>query len=212
MKNLYKKIGEIFIYKKNVFILLTVIFLLIFFVSFSIIKMFKKLNHCQNKLTYLEHIALNSLEYRKQIKNFIEKHSNFDKSFIDNNLENMKFLENEKNILCNLTNHVAFLNNKQIKKRLDFIQSKKNMLKFAEEKLKQNALIKETDETQLYPIEIDESDLQKILSIIEFCELSNSITKIDSPQLIIKNFLLNKEKEKTFFLDMKILKREYLKK
>ncbi len=212
IKDLYKKIGKFFIYKKNVLILLTSISLLTFYLCFFITKKFIKINRYQNKFNHLEYVAIDTLEKRKQVKDFIEKHITYDKFFIDNNLENMKFLQKEKEIFYNLLNHPAFCNNSQIRKRLNFIQGDQNSLKFAEENVRQTALIKETDENQLNIIEIDENDLQRILSIIEPSQSVNSVNPIDSPQLIIKNFVLNKEKENSFLLEMKILKREYLKK
>lgn len=208
IKNFYKKIGNLFINQRNVIILFCVNSLIIFLFISVLSKKFNKLNTYQYKLKNLENISLNSLDNRKEIKHFIEKHSNVDKFFIDNNLENLKFLEKEKNILNSLFKHSAFKNNSILKSRLDFIQSDQNTLKFAEENLQQNSLIKENDENQLFSIEIDENDLQKILSIVEFSEKNIS----QSPQLIIKNFILNKSKENTFLLEMKILKREFLQK
>ena len=84
-------------------------------------------------------------------------------------------------------------------------------MKFAEENINKTALIKETSETQLSSIEVDENDLQKLLSIIEEEPINHFVAKKKSPQLIIKNFILSKEKPNAFSLDMKILKREYFK-
>ena len=126
--------------------------------------------------------------------------------------ENLSFLENEKTVLEKLLKLNAFSNNSQIKARLEFIQKGRNTLRFSEENIKQNTLIKETDETQLSTIEIDGNDLQKILSVIEGRQNQNSLNDINAPQLIIKNFLLNKARDNIFLLDLKLLKREFFKK
>jgi hypothetical protein len=210
---IYKKIGAYFIHLKNISLLFILLAFFIFFTNFNLYSKFIKLHTYHTKLNNLEFISKNSLEQRKKINDFIEQKTTYDKFFIDNNLENLTFLENEKKLLNKLKSHPAFLNDFRIKARLNFIDKDQNKLKFAEENVKQTTLIKETDESQLYPIEIDEYDLQKILSTIEgSLDDSNFKQKRDSPQLIIKNFMLNKKRKNVFSLDMKILKREYLKK
>lgn len=209
---LYRKTGKLFIYKKNAIILLVCVFLICFTTIFAAVKKYIKLQNCKNKLTYLQSIAVNSLDTRKKTKNFIEKFMAYDKFFIDNNLENLKFLQSEKNTLDKLSRHPAFCNNSHIKKRIDFINSGQNMLKFAEETVIQTALVKETDESQINTIEIDENDLQKILLIIELSQFESALSHLRAPQLIIKKFVLNKEKENVFHLNLKIIKREYFKK
>ncbi|EKD28043.1 MAG: hypothetical protein ACD_79C00456G0003 [uncultured bacterium] len=212
MIHILKKIGELFIYKKNVIILVTCICGLTFAVFFITLKKYVKLQNYKNKLTYLSTLSVKSIDMRKKTNNFIERFAKYDKFFIDNNLECLKFLQNEKNILEKLLQHPAFCNNSQIKQRIDFINSEQNTLKFVEENVAQTPLLKETDENQLYAIEIDEKDLTNILSIIESSQSENSSNDLNAPQLIIKNFVLNKEKENTFLLNLKILKREFNKK
>jgi len=209
---IYKKIGEYCIQKKNIFLIFAIVLLLTFSLIINAYSKFLKLHNSVYKLNYFEHIATNSIDKRKKIKQFIDEKTSYDKFFIDNNLENLSFLENEKAILSKLITHPAFSASEQIKNRLHFINKGRNKLKFAEEHTNKTTLINETDESQLYSIEIDETDLQKLLSIIEGVSIKDFTAKNGSPQLIIKNFLLRKEKESTFLLDLKILKREYFKK
>lgn len=211
--NFYIKLGKLFIYKKCIYFLMLFLLLITSVTTFSSTKKYLKIRFYQNRLDNLKYLALKSLEERKKVKDFIEKQIDHDKFFIDNNLENLKFLQHEKDILDRLIIHPAFSNNCQIKKRLDFINSDQNILKFAEENVIQTSLVKETDENQINGIEIDEKDLDKILSVVESSQCSNSsLSTLNPPQLIIKNFMLSKKNETTFLLEMKILKREYLKK
>jgi len=212
IRNIYRKIGKLSIYKKNIFFVIASLLLLVVFVlTFSTYK-FLKLNNCEKKLSYLEQKSTTTIAKRKEIKDFIEKTILFDNDFVENKLESLSFLQDEKSILSNLLLHPAFSNSSEIKKRLNFINSNQNKLKFLEENIKNSTFIKEAELTQLNSIEIDEIDLQKILSVIENVKIGTFFPYDDSPQLIIKNFSLDKKNENIFSLNMKIFKREFNKK
>ncbi len=210
LKDIYIKIGNICIYKKKLISMICFLSLLICFVSGMSFYKFSKLQDCENKLRYLEQKSITTIAKRKEIKDFIEKKSAFDKHFIENKLESLIFLQNEKTILSKLLLHPAFSNSFQIKKRINFISSDQNRLKFLEENIKKTNSIKESDLVQLKNIEIDDIDLQKLLSIIEDMKIGEYTPIVHSPQLLIKNFSLSKKKENIFSLNMKILKREFL--
>lgn len=212
INNLYKKTGKIFIHKKNLSLVLGVFLFLAFSVCFYSIYNFSKLNKYETKLDYLQKKSISSIDKRKQIKDFIARKTNFDKLFIENKLESLTFLENEKPILSKMLKHPAFSNSLQIKNRLEFINNDQNKLKFLEENIKKSTLIKEADLTQLKSVELDKGDLEKLLSIIEDVKIDNYIPEIESPQLIIKNFSLSKKRENILSINMKILKREFYKK
>ncbi|NGX34237.1 MAG: hypothetical protein K1060chlam1_00588 [Candidatus Anoxychlamydiales bacterium] len=212
IKNIYRKIGQLSIYKKNIFFVISSLLLLVFFfLAFSIYK-FLKLNNFEKRLTYLEQKSITTIAKRKEIKDFIEKNTLFDKCFVENKLENLTFLQNEKSILSNLLLHPAFSHSSQIKKRISFINSNQNKLKFLEENIKNSTFIKEADLTQLNSLEIDDRDLQKLLSIIEDVQIDKYFQYNDSPQLLIKSFSLSKKSENIFSINMKIFKREFNKK
>lgn len=211
-KSMFKEIGKVFIYKKNVYIFFGITTILFVTVSIFTFSKISKIQKYSERLALCQRKSINSLDKRKEIKDFIARKTNFDKYFIDNKLESLTFLDNEKSILLKLINHIAFSNSYQIKRRLDFIASNQNKLKFAEEGVKKSTLITETDETQLKPIEIDMADLHKILSVVEDMSINDFKRPSNAPQLIIKNFSLSKKRENLFSLNMKILKREFYKK
>ena len=160
-----------------------------------------------SKLKTLEFKTLSSMSKRKNIDAYIQKKTDSDPYFIDNNLETLAFLEDETKALDNLNSSVGFLKNFELKSRYDFLK-KQNKLKFFEENTKTSLLTKETDESLINPIQINEKDLQKLLSIIEDIEI-NGFKPIDkAPQFIIKKFDLQKNKS-CFSLDLKLVKREF---
>ena len=170
-----------------------------------------KLSFGYERLNNLEHLASSSLEKRTRVRDFLESKIDSDSYFIDNNLENLKFLKNEINTYKKLKSHIAFAQNEEIKKRYDFLTNK-NKLKFFEENIKTSSLVKETEERQINSIEVNEEDVEKLLSIIEEKSIKDFKPTQKMPQLIITNFNLKKEKSDSFLLDMKLLKREFGKK
>lgn len=96
---------------------------------------------------------------------------------------------------------------------MDFLRSNKNKLAFAEGMIVQEGRFKEVEEKQKHPIEINEDDLKKILSVLEGVDISPYLCPEKHPQCIIKQFELTKKthqdiKEKVFILSMQLLKRE----
>jgi len=210
--NFLKKTDNFFLKKKNIYYLLTLSCLLVLSSIFFSLKKHISLQKSFFKIENLEDLALNSIEQRKKIKDFLNKKTNSNKYFIDNRLENLNFLEHEANNLSNLMQHPAFSTSNHLQNRLKFITSSENKLKFAEGAVKKTALTKETEENQLYSIQIDENDLKRLLSIIEDTEIEHLKPFSDSPQLIITNFILHKKNKNVFDLNMKLLKREFFKK
>ncbi|MBN2479754.1 MAG: hypothetical protein JXA94_05960 [Parachlamydiales bacterium] len=212
LKNIEDKLIDFFKSEKNslyTILILAFIFAASFFYSFS---KNKKINQAFQTYQTLETTCINSLEYRKKILDFLQKKTVFDPYFIDNHLESITLLQNEKSKLENIGKHPLFSNSDSLKRRLKYLSGKDNKIKFIEENIKESSLVKETDEILQNQIEIDLSDLKKILSIIENRKIDEFIPIESSPQLIIKYFDLKKEKDSSFSLDLKLLKREFTKK
>jgi len=205
IKNVLKKIGKLFINPKNFIVLIGLSSLFFLTIAISVYSKFHKQVFYSNKLNSLDYLIKDSVDQRKKIKDFIDQKTSYDIFFIDNKLESLSFLEKEKLLLSKLLAHPAYENSLEIQNRLKFIDGNINKLQFSEDNIKSTNLVKETDESQINNIEIDEVDLENILKITE-----NSPK--NSPQLIIKKFILIKTKPNVFSLDMKILKREFFKK
>jgi hypothetical protein len=134
-----------------------------------------------------------------------------DPYYLDKYVESLSFLEAEQkkwerlSLLEESTNAVA--------KRMDFLRRHKNKLAFSEGVIIQEGRFKEIEEKQKHPIEINEDDLKKILSVLEGVDISPYLCPEKNTQCIIKQFELTKKmhqdiKEKVFILSMQLLKRE----
>ncbi|MFA6119610.1 MAG: hypothetical protein WCT85_02615 [Parachlamydiales bacterium] len=205
IKDILKKTGKLFIKPKNFIFLIGLLSLFFLIMSVSIYSKFHKQHFYANRLNNLDNLIKTSVDQRKKIKDFIDQKTSYDIFFIDNKLESLCFLGKEKLLLNKLLDHPAYENSLEIQNRLKLIDGNLNKLQFSEENIKSTNLVKETDESQINTIEIDEFDLENLLKTIE-----NSPK--NSPQLIIKKFILTKTKPSVFSLDMKILKREFFKK
>ena len=73
--------------------------------------------------------------------------------------------------------------------------------------------MKEVEEKQRHPVQMDESDLKQILSLIEDLPVDSFLPSAGSPQLLIKEFRLKKQETplhtEVFEVEMDLLKREF---
>jgi hypothetical protein len=151
---------------------------------------------------------------RKERKeNFLQKYAQVNPYFLDQQIESLPLLENERQKLEQLLHHPAFPNHPSFRERLHFISQ--NRLQFAEENLQTSATIKEVEEKLRHPVQIDESDLKKILALIENRKIESFEPSPSSPQLIVQDLQLTKIKTalqtEVFELDLQLLKREFIK-
>ncbi len=89
-----------------------------------------------------------------------------------------------------------------------------HMLRFSEEIVRKADGIQEMEEVQIEPIQVDDEDLKRILSVVEGIQIGPYSPPENSPQLIIKQFNLTKKshnpQESIFVLNMQLIKRELL--
>ncbi|NGX56716.1 MAG: hypothetical protein K1060chlam5_00960 [Candidatus Anoxychlamydiales bacterium] len=205
MKDLFlEKLGLYLINKKNRYIIFfTIIFL--FAASFTISYMkYMKIKAAEDKFIDISLFANDTLIKRKNLKDFINSKVNSDSNYLEV-LEKLNLKQSTVYFLNSTKTHIAFENNSSLENRLNFLTSKENKINFKEEKFNSTEFIKETFQKLISKVEVDESDLIKILSIIE----NESENK---PQLIITDFKIDKANSSSFLLDLNILKREFYKK
>lgn len=137
-----------------------------------------------------------------------------DHFYIDKHLETLVFLEPEIDLLQKISGDKNFADDERIKKRLEFLTSQANSLVFSEGVVQSFPLFQETTETLVHPVEVNAPDLQKILARIEGIEIGSCAPSPHRPQLLITEFKLDKkkasEKNEVFFINLKLLKREFL--
>ncbi len=139
--------------------------------------------------------------------------SNADHFYIDKRLETLTFLETELEQLQTLVDGSLPLA-EPLLKRYDQLSGPQNALSFIEGQVHSYPTFQETSETLAHPVEVNVSDLQKVLALIEGIEIDPVKPYEDRPQLIITDFKIEKRQvqpeHETFLLNLKLLKREYL--
>lgn len=141
---------------------------------------------------------------------FLNDLKNPDHFYIDKHLETLCFLEPEikKNEALLLENP----GDDSLKKRLYFLKEGPNKLLFSEIHTRQQGIFSEVEEKQQHPVEMDEEDLKKTLSLIEGVTIWPYGPKEKRPQLLIKDFELSKKEttsqEFVYTINMHLIKRE----
>lgn len=137
-----------------------------------------------------------------------------DHFYIDKHLETLIFLEPEIEALQKISSNKNYADDEYIKKRLDFLSGNTNSLAFSEGVVQSYPLFQETTETLTHPVEVNVSDIKRILARVEGVEFDGIPPPEHRPQLIILDFKLDKktlsEKNEVYLLNLKLLKREFL--
>jgi len=186
----------------------------LFFVSLY----FYSKNTYEKSLSYAlsDAIALaqekNAKEYmNKQVKILFHDAEHF---YIDKEIETIQPLSDEVAKLQDILHQGYHPSEDELRKRQTFLTSGQNALSFTEGSIKSYKDFQETIETLSHPVEVSVGDLVAILSKIEGTSLSDETVLAKRPHLIITEFKLEKRKgfiQDPYALDIKILKREYLK-
>lgn len=154
-----------------------------------------------------------AMDRKLKKERFLQKYSQATPFFLDQEIESIVFLEKEKEKLQSLLSHPALPRKEPIKERLSFLLSAENKLSFMEENIRTSALVKETEEKQRHPVQLDEGDLQKLLSLIEDLPIGSISHGKQSPQLVIRDLKLRKIstplQTSVFEIEMELLKREF---
>jgi len=186
----------------------------ILFVLFEFYSQQNSLNDLGDAISHVQQMAL--LREKKQAVNMAvrQQFRDADHFYIDKNLETLNFLEPEVEGLQKIVNNKNFPEDDAIKKRLDFLIGTGNNMVFSEGIVQSYPLFQETTETLVHPVEVNISDLKKILAKIEGVDIGPYTPGPNRPQLIIIDFKLDKksvsEKNEVYVLNLKLLKREYL--
>ena len=154
-----------------------------------------------------------SVARRGRKDRFLQRYGHADPYFLDQKIESFALLQKEAKKLESLLNHPAFPESLSLKERLAFL--KENRFSFAEENIRVSTQIKEVEEKQRHPVQMDESDLKNILSLIEDVPIESSLPSKNSPQIVIKDFRLKKQETSlqtpVFEVEMDLIKREFTK-
>lgn len=142
-----------------------------------------------------------------------ENFKDSDHYYLDKHLETLKFLQPEIEGLHKLESNKNYAGDENVKLRLDFLTGNANTLQFSEGNVQSFQYVQEISDTLVHPVEVNVSDLKKILSLIEGVNIPPNSPPADRPQLIILDFRIDKKeinsKNEVYTLNLKLLKREY---
>lgn len=184
------------------------------FVIFLFFSEKSRLEELDNTIVMIQDQAF--LKEKKQAQNLaVRQHfRDADHFYIDKYLETLVFLEPEIETLQKIVKDKNFADDERIKKRLEFLTSQSNSLIFSEGSVQSFPLFQETAETLVHPVEVNTSDIQKILARIEGVDIGEFKPGPNRPQLVVTEFKLDKKKttdnNEVFLLNLKLIKREFL--
>lgn len=171
------------------------------------------LNELQERFTYACQKGKIALEKKAQKDRFLHRYSHPNLYFLDQQIESLSFLQGEQTQLQALLHHPALADKRAIEARLAFLSSDENRISFTEEAIRSSPHLKETEEKQRRPVQMDEEDLKNLLALIEDLSIDSYLPAEDRPQLIISDFHLKKKetplKTEVLEIEMDLLKREF---
>ena len=184
-------------------ILLTALPLVVIGVRYT--KEKKQLQEVMNSISHISYLGHVNRERQSTNMSLRKIHEQVDPNYITK-LEELTFLKKEKEALEALFASRCFTGNESAEKRHAFITGDQNVLLFAEQDVQSNETICETLETVIHPVEIDHTDLRKILDLIEEKQQLQ-------PQLLITDLKLSKQAKadgnEIFELNCSFIKREF---
>lgn len=148
----------------------------------------------------------------KQVK---EQYRNSNHFYIDQEIETISPLKDEVQALQKILSLGFHANEDLFRRRLQFHTSGQNAISFVEGSVKAYKGFQETQESLAHSVEVDLNDVKAILSRIEGIRFSEQDTLPEQrPHLIITDWKMEKKKgltQELYALDVKLIKREYLK-
>ena len=151
-----------------------------------------------------------ALEKKKRQEAHMARYKPADPFYLDHSLESLVFLKEEIASLKKLLAHPALSNKKGLGERLRFLTGEENRLVFIEDNIKTGGSMKETEEKQKFPVQMNESDIKKVLSLIEDVSIETFTPDANSPQFLIRDFQMERKGD-LFQVEMELVKREFTK-
>lgn len=137
-----------------------------------------------------------------------------DRFYLDKQIENLSLLNREVKLLQRLIDNAIVPPDVQLINRLEAL--KKNRIQFSEGSVETYPFFKEVPDSLAIPVEVDISDIQKILSRIEGVNICQSELPPNRPQLLITDFKLERKRgikqSELYTLNIKMVQREYFSK
>ena len=119
-------------------------------------------------------------------------------------LEKLPLLEKEAYSFKTLGGYFV---SSDLQKRLQFLEN--NHLSFISTDLQKNSTIQEEKKSLHRQVELNHTDIEKILSLVEEYTINSYASSLSPLQLLITNFILQKHNQ-NYLLSLSLLKREFI--
>lgn len=183
--------------------------ILVLFLHF---KNLNSLNSLQEDALYLKSKHHWTESKSKIESDLLAQMSQADRSYLENQIESLQFLEPEIKKLGALLQTDP--NQEEQKARFDFLNSGKNALRLRQENFQRVGKIQEMEARQVHPVEMNREDLKELLARIENVKIEEHLPGNRPPDLLIKQFELVKKplpsNEEVFLVNLELIKRESL--
>lgn len=163
----------------------------------------------------LETETRNQKELHNRLTRSAFQNQNKDPMYLNKEVESIALLTNEREQIQKVATCGFNPDEENLRRRLTFLTGGENALSFTQHPEKRYASFHETLFTLARPVDVDTSDIRKILSKIEGVEIGDEKVNNLRPQLIITEFRIEKKPSplnEVFSLNLKLIKREYAQK
>ncbi len=210
---LLEKIGKFYLSKSPFFFLLMLLPILAG--SAYLFSSYAKIKELEERFYNACKKGRSAIEKKAQKEQFLERYAKPNPYFLDEKIESLTFLSGEILELETLIRHPALADKKLFESRLHFLKNGENRLHFVENEIRSSATIKETEEKQRHPVQMNGEDIKKLLSEIEDIPIESHVSSEHRPQMVITDFRLEKKqtpiKTEVFEVEMQCIKREFIK-
>lgn len=135
-----------------------------------------------------------------------------DRFYLEKQVQSMPLLEDQRKELEKLAQVKSIAEDPKVTRRLNALRD--NHMVFSEGMVQSYPFFNEIPETLVQPVEVNVDDVKRLLAKIEGVKIGADEPGPQRPQFLITEFRLDRktgaDKEETYMLNFKLLKREYL--
>lgn len=134
-----------------------------------------------------------------------------DRFYLEKQVQSMSLLQDQRQELEKLEQVKSIAEDPKVTRRLNALRD--NHMVFSEGMVQSYPFFNEIPETLVQPVEVNVDDIRQLLAKIEGVKIGADEPGPQRPQFLITEFRLDRksgaDKEETYMLNLKLLKREY---
>ena len=171
-----------------------------------------EVNEVQSELDWLEESALTLAREEAPNEALAAHYAGADRFYLVKHLETLALMQDEVEMLQRTLRNQGIASQDTIEKRLQFLQSE-NHIVLSEGSRQTYPNFQEVSEGFQKSVDVNVTDLKRILGIVEGVPLLEEEIPEGAPQILITDFRLEKKKigpsQENLQLNLKLLKREF---